>query len=188
MKGFRQLLKALAFSHSGQYLNTARIDPKQVYAEEGRLKIVSTRQLAIHVMTGYVAESFLVTPGTAGPSLNPWTVHKITIAPFTQDMRRDTSFWGMLLDFHVISSSSGPLGFTFTTRPEDPNGETRKGWIHILYFTSSDVSIAVTSTPKRLSSNVRMVSSALVSRDADDVYGSSRAYEDRSPYILLITS
>jgi hypothetical protein len=131
MKGFRQLLKALAFSHSGQYLNTARVDPKQVYAEDSQLKIVSTRQLAIHVMTGYLAKSFLVTPGAAGPSLNPWTVHKVTIAPFTQDMRRDTSFWGMLLDFHVIASTSGPLGFTFTTCPEDPNGETRKGWIHV---------------------------------------------------------
>jgi hypothetical protein len=131
MKGFRQLLKALVFSHSGQYLNTAHVDPKQVYAEDGQLKIMSTWQLTIHVMTGYLAESFLVMPGAAGPSLNPWTVHKVMIAPFTQDMRQDTSFCGMLLDFHIIASTSSLLGFTFTTRPEDPNGETCKGWIHV---------------------------------------------------------
>jgi hypothetical protein len=71
MKGFRQLLKALVFLHSGQYLNIAHVDPKQVYAEDGWLKIVSTQQLAIHIMTGYLAESFLVMPGAAGPSLNP---------------------------------------------------------------------------------------------------------------------
>lgn len=75
-------------------------------------------------MTGSLAELFLVTPGSAGPITNQWAVHKITIAPFTQDMRRDTSLWGLLLGFHVIPSNSCEAGFTFTTRGEDLNGGT----------------------------------------------------------------
>lgn len=83
------------------------------------MKLVATRQLAISIMTGVVSESFLVTSGMGGQCANLWMLHKITIAPFTQDMRQDNSLWGHLLNFHVIPKLSHELGFSFTTHGED---------------------------------------------------------------------
>jgi hypothetical protein len=90
--------------------------------EDGHLKLVTTCQLAVNIMTSSLAESFLVTPSLAGPTTNPWMVHKITIVLFTQDMQWDTSVWGQLLGFHVISLNSCEGGITFTTCGEDLSG------------------------------------------------------------------
>lgn len=66
-------------------------------------------------MTGTMTESFLFTAVKGGPQHNPWTEHRITIAPFTQDMQRDASTWGLVLNFHVIGGLANSLGFFFMT-------------------------------------------------------------------------
>jgi hypothetical protein len=112
------LLQALQFVKSGQYVNTARVDPKHLYADNHRLKNADSKMLTIGIMTGTTTESFILSPCEGGPRHSPWNMHKVTIAPFTQDMRRDTSLWGLVLDFHVIAGLTSSLGFTFSTRAE----------------------------------------------------------------------
>lgn len=103
---------------SGQYVNTARVDAKHLYSDNQRLKNLDSKKLTVGIMTGTTTESFLFTGADGGPRHNPWTEHRITIAPFTQDMRRDVSTWGLILNFHVIGGLANSLGFSFTTRAE----------------------------------------------------------------------
>ena len=114
----RVVLNALYFTKSGSYVNTARIDPALLRVHNSRLHIADTKSMAIGIMTGTVTESFLVVPAEAGPRHSPYAIHKITIAPFEQDFRRDVSTWGLLLDFHVIAGMISPTGFGFASRGE----------------------------------------------------------------------
>jgi hypothetical protein len=111
-------LKALTFCQSNQYINTARIDPALLYVENSRLRIKDKKCLAIGLMTGTLTESYLIGSCETGPRQSPYLVHKVTIAPLEQEMRRDASTWGLLLDFHVITGSMSPAGFSFATRGE----------------------------------------------------------------------
>lgn len=112
------VLKALLFTKSGTYVNTARIDPSLLRVDNSRLRVADSRSLAVCIMTGTVTESFLVASAEAGPRHSPYAIHKVTIAPFHQDFRRDTSTWGQLFDFHVITGMLSPAGFGFATRGE----------------------------------------------------------------------
>ncbi|SRR6266581_461488 len=85
---------------------------------KNRLRIVETKAMACCVMTGSVTESFLIASAEAGPPHSPYGIHKITIAPFEQDFRRDTAAWGQLFEFLVISGMISSCGFGFTTRGE----------------------------------------------------------------------
>jgi hypothetical protein len=69
-------------------------------------------------MSGTLTESFIVSSSEAGPRHSPYSIHKVTIAPLEQEMRRDMSVWGMLFDFHVITGMMSPAGFAFATRGE----------------------------------------------------------------------
>ena len=83
-------------------------------------------------MLGVVTESFLVNVGSGGSSQSPYNVHKITIAPFTQEMRRDTSLWGQLFNFSVVSGTVSAIGISFLTRKE---GSFRQGnFLHCMPF------------------------------------------------------
>jgi hypothetical protein len=114
----RSFLKALTFCQSNQYINTARINPALLYVENSRLRIKDKKSLAICVMTGTLTESYLIGSSEAGPRHSPYSIHKVTIAPLEQEMRRDASMWGMLFDFHVITGMMSPAGFGFATRGE----------------------------------------------------------------------
>ena len=114
----RSFLKALMFCQSGQYINTARIDPALLYVENSRLRIKDKKSLAVCVMTGTCTESYLVGSSEAGPRHSPYSIHKITVAPLEQEMRRDASVWGKLFDFHTITGMMSPAGFGFATRGE----------------------------------------------------------------------
>ena len=114
----RSFLKALTFCRSNQYINTARINPALLYVENSRLRIKDKKYLAICVMSGTLTESFLIASSEAGPRHSPYSIHKVTVAPMEQEMRRDASVWGMLFDFHVITGMMSPAGFAFTTRGE----------------------------------------------------------------------
>lgn len=112
------VLKALLFSNSGSYVNTARVDPSLLRVESSRLRVVDTKSLAICIMTGTVTESFLLASAEAGPRHSPYAIHKITVAPFEQDFRRDTSTWGLLFNFRVITGMISSVGFGFASRGE----------------------------------------------------------------------
>ena len=99
-------------------MNTARANPALLRVMNTRLRIAETKSMAMCVMTGTVTESFLVASADAGPPNAPYPIHKLTIAPFEQDFRRDVAAWGQLFDFHVIAGQISPAGFSFMTRGE----------------------------------------------------------------------
>lgn len=115
---YRSFVKALTFCRSDQYINTARIDPALLYVEHTRLRIKDKKCLAICVMTGTLTESYLLEPAEAGPRNLPYSIHKVTIAPLEQEMRRDSSLWGLLFGFQTIVGMMTPAGFGFATRGE----------------------------------------------------------------------
>ena len=111
-------LKALLFVKSGQYVNTARVDPALLFVENSRLRIRDKKSLAVCIMSGTLTESFVVESCEAGPRTAPYPIHKVTIAPLEQDWRRDISVWGMLFNFRVIVGMYSEAGFGFQTRGE----------------------------------------------------------------------
>ena len=114
----RTFLRALLFVKSDYYINTARINPADLYVDNSRLRVQGKKLLAIGIMTGTVTESFLIATAEAGPRHSPYSIHKISIAPLEQDFRRDVSVWGMLFKFRVAAGTISPYGFSFTTRGE----------------------------------------------------------------------
>ncbi|KAH9953255.1 hypothetical protein BGW80DRAFT_1259407 [Lactifluus volemus] len=150
---------------SGPYVNTARVDPSMLCVVGNRLRVAETKSMALCVMTGTVTESFLIDSVETGPPNSPYAVHKVTIAPFEQDFRRDTAAWGSLFDFTVIYGTISPSGFGFTTRGEDKGDNWRS-------------SSASSSPVKGKTSVLRAVSSSLVSVSADII---SRSFDDQIP-------
>jgi hypothetical protein len=128
----RSFLKALTFCQSNQYINTARIDPALLYVENSRLRIKDKKCLAVCIMSGTLTESYLVASSEAGPRHSPYPIHKVTIAPLEQEMRRDASVWGNLFDFRVITGMMSPAGFAFATRGEGKgDGWSNGKWSNI---------------------------------------------------------
>lgn len=80
-------LKVLLFVHSGQFVNTARVDPAELYVDNYRLRVRKNKSLAVCIMSGTVTESFLLSPCESGPRHAPYSIHKVSIAPLEQDMR-----------------------------------------------------------------------------------------------------
>ena len=116
----RIISRAMRFTQCGPYVNTARINPAllEVPASTSRLRIIEPSTMAYCIMTGTVTESFLATPFESGSLHSPYRIHKVSIAPFEQDFRRDTAVWGLLFKFNVISGMISPSGFGFGTRSE----------------------------------------------------------------------
>jgi hypothetical protein len=123
----RSFLAALRFVKSDFYVNTARIDPTDLYVENSRLRVQEKKNLAIGIMTGTVTESFLIASAQAGPRGLTYPIHKVTIAPLEQDFRRDVSVWGMLFNFHTAMGSISPYGFSFATRGEGKGDGWKRG-------------------------------------------------------------
>jgi hypothetical protein len=57
-----------------------------------------------------------IDPIMNGPPASAYAVHRVTITPFAQEMRRDTSLWGRLFDFRAITGPVSSNGISFTTR------------------------------------------------------------------------
>ena len=112
----RAFLRALLFVKSGQFINTARVDPALLVVESSRLRIRDKKSLAVCVMTGTLTESFIIDSSEAGPRSAPYAIHKVTVAPLEQEWRRDVSVWGMLFNFRTIVGSLSENGFAFATR------------------------------------------------------------------------
>lgn len=114
----RAFLRGLLFVKSGQFVNTARVDPALLVVESSRLRVRDNKSLAICIMTGTLTESFVIDSCEAGPRTAPYAIHKVTIAPIEQEWRRDVSVWGLLFNFHVIVGMLSENGFGFATRGE----------------------------------------------------------------------
>lgn len=123
----RAFLRALLFVKSGQFVNTARVDPALLVVENMRLRVRDKKALAVCIMTGTLTESFVVESCDAGPRNAPYPIHKVTIAPLEQDWRRDVSVWGLLFDFHVIAGMLSESGFGFATRGEGKGDGWKNG-------------------------------------------------------------
>ena len=80
------------------------------------LKIAASNEVAVCVMLGVVTECYLI----AECAVKSRYTHKISIAPFPQEMRRDTSLWGQLFEFSTISGPVSENGISFSTRFKTP--------------------------------------------------------------------
>lgn len=67
-------------------------------------------------MSGVSADSHILSSVSVGPNANPYEQHRVTIVPFHQEIRRDTSAWGQILDFKIITGTTNSSGFAFVTR------------------------------------------------------------------------
>ena len=168
---YRSFVKALTFSQSNQYINTARIDPALLYVENSRLRIRDKKSLAICIMTGTLTESYLVEPSESGPRNLPYYIHKVTIAPLEQEMRRDSSVWGMMFNFQTIVGMMSQAGFGFATRGEGKGN-----------FIAS----APSSPVKSRTSVLKSVSSVIPSLAHDVSYSASRSYSEPGELICYI--
>lgn len=115
---FRLLLQDLLFTRSGFFVNPARASPDLFVEEGGRLKLKDPLSMAVCLMTGIVTECCIVSEGMSGPPDSAKPVHKVCIAPFRQEFRRDTTVWGRVLGFYTISCAVSEEGIAFTTRPK----------------------------------------------------------------------
>jgi hypothetical protein len=112
-----RLVRALLFTKSGVYVNPARTTPDAFVADHGRLKLKDPSSVAVCIMTGIVTDCAIVSEGTTGGPDNEKTVHKISLAPFRQEFRRDTTMWGKILNFDSLSCAITTDGLSFTTKP-----------------------------------------------------------------------
>jgi hypothetical protein len=99
------------------FVNPARVTPEVFVADFGRLKLREPSSVAVCIMTGIVTECTIVSEGWSGGPDNEKAVHKISIAPFRQEFRRDTTMWGRILNFDNISCAISTDGISFTTKP-----------------------------------------------------------------------
>jgi hypothetical protein len=113
-----RLVRALLFTKSGFFVNPARASPDDFVAEAGRLKVKDPSSMAVCIMTGIVTECALIGEGYTGGPENVKTVHKVSLAPFRQEFRRDTTLWGLILGFESVSCGISAEGLSFTTRPK----------------------------------------------------------------------
>lgn len=117
-------------------------------------------------MSGTLTESFLIAPSEAGPRHSPYSIHKVTVAPLEQEMRRDTSVWGMLFNFHVITGMMSPAGFGFATRGEGKGDGWSNGMWSIFFLNRSNffhsVSFSLTYKIKDFSIKDRLIIPSIV--------------------------
>jgi hypothetical protein len=112
-----RLVRALLFTKSGAFVNPARAAPDVFVAEHGRLKVKEPSSVAVCIMTGIVTDCAIISEGSSGSPENEKMVHKISIAPFRQEFRRDTTMWGKILNFDSLSCAVSTEGLSFTTKP-----------------------------------------------------------------------
>jgi len=102
------------------------------------LKMADSNDFAVGIMLGVVTECFLISEGSLGQR---YTVHKITIAPFAQEMRRDTSLWGQLLDFENILGPVSEEGLSFSTRSKKIGSSGKCICKHVYFLAQFPVNL-----------------------------------------------
>ena len=99
------------------FVNTARVSLDVLISDFGRLKVKEPPSVAVCIMTGIISDCSIVSEGFTGPE-NEKTVHKVSLAPFRQEFRRDSTMWGKILYFDNLSCAISTEGVTFTTKPK----------------------------------------------------------------------
>ena len=168
----RSFLKAVLFVSYKQYVNTVHIDPALLSVENSCLRIASTKNLAICLMTGTVTKSFITAPCESGPRSSPYNIHKVTIAPLEQDLQCDMSVWGLLFGFHVIAGRGEGRGDSWKT-----------GKYAIRFKFCSDCIFsgsAPVSPSKPKGSVLKAIASPLAGLTAEFSYTASRSFDDHS--------
>lgn len=84
----------------------------------------------MHGYLSHVWDINLINLCEAKPRHTPYSIHKVTIAPFEQEMCQDASVLGMLFDFCVITGMMSPAGFGFATWGEG-KGDGYGKWYNI---------------------------------------------------------
>lgn len=143
----------LTFVQSSIFVNMSRIKPHKLKVDGGRVRLTSRNAYVVGIMLGVVTECALISEATVGPPLSPYIVHKISIVPFTQEMRRDTSVWGLLYKFDVISGPISEMGISFSTRKkaEAPITSPRKTGLFKSIAASSFSPVASSSSSSAIS-------------------------------------
>ena len=93
------------------------MSPNVFIAEAGCLKVKEPLSMAVCIMMGIITECAVISDGCTGGPDNKKVVHKVSIAPFRQEFRRDTTMWGRVLKFNSLSCGISTEGISFTTRP-----------------------------------------------------------------------
>jgi hypothetical protein len=150
--------------------------------------------MAVCLMTGIITDCAIVSEGFTGPE-NEKTVHKVSIAPFRQDFRRDTTMWGKVLNFDNISCAVSTEGVSFTTKPRTLSApifsnECMSFFLFPCFkFCSSYVPCTAPSTPKNSkkpgSHTMTVVHSPGPTRRSDN-YVTSRSFEQKGLYLVFI--
>ena len=104
------------FTKSGFFVNPA-CAPLDVFVEDGGcLKWKGPLSTAVCLITGIITECCIISQGMSGPPDSVKSVHKVCIAPFHQDFQHDTTAWGKVLGFNMISCAVFNEGIAFTMR------------------------------------------------------------------------
>ncbi|KAF8877033.1 hypothetical protein BD779DRAFT_1475393 [Infundibulicybe gibba] len=164
------ILCALTFTRSDFFVNTARVNPDCLGMDRHKLVIANTTTPAVCIMVGTVSFCELIQGSYTSGS---YTCHRIGIIPFAQEMRRDSSVWGMKLG--GWNNIVGPVesgGFAFHSRPktytqpvQSPQTPEKKKSKMSMMINMNSPSGSRTTTPV----------------NGRGVYLSSRSFEDPVP-------
>lgn len=105
-------------------MNFSRVDPGLLEVDNERIRLVGTSTFCQGIMLGACTDSNIISSVVVGSPNNQYQQHRLTIAPFVQEMRRETSVWGKLLNFSVIMATTSHKGFSFISRGEGKSGYT----------------------------------------------------------------
>lgn len=116
----RNLILGLMFARHGIFVNFSRVDPTLLEADAySRIKFRDSETFCHGLMSGVVSASAIISPFQVTGHLGKYNQHRITLVPFGQEMRRDTSVWGQVLNFTVILATTSKTGFSFVTRGDN---------------------------------------------------------------------
>ena len=186
-----RLIRALLFTKSGMFVNPARVSPDVFVAEFGRLKLQELSSVAVCIMTGIVTDCAIVSDGYTGGPDNEKTVHKISLAPFRQEFRRDTTMWGKILNFDSLSCAISTEGLSFTTKPRTLSAPVFPSScmshlvsVSLRFFYVIYLAVASQKTPKKGGSRTMSVMLSPAPACRADNYIMTRSFEQRGHYSL----
>lgn len=117
---YRNLVSALLFTNHAIYINFSRVDPQLLAVDSGsRIKMKGSETFCQGLMSGVVTSSKIISSVQLTGLKGEYKQHRVTIAPFPQEMRRYSSVWGQLLNFTVVLATTSRIGISFVTRGDN---------------------------------------------------------------------
>ncbi|KAF8878570.1 hypothetical protein BD779DRAFT_1676827 [Infundibulicybe gibba] len=111
-------VNGLRFVSTDHFVNTSRADPALLSAYSDRIVMAGGKTNMVGIMLGALKECYIVREYRAGSSTNPYIIHRVTIVPLPQEIRRDSTVWGQVLGYNKIVSSMSSDGISFHTHPQ----------------------------------------------------------------------